>query len=152
MHTRCPLFPITRYALYLQAKHLQELLISPLVQIDDDDPPPDFQKQNTITPSEDNTETEDEEFTASDYVSNSDDDILKMISHNQTNMKSNKKNVNAKTNNVIKYRGMKNPHTRCYMNSFIQQLYMEPEFREAILNCEGNKSDTIADSLQKHLK
>ena len=48
MRTRHPLFPITRYALFLQARHLQELLSSSLVQIDDDEPTSENQNQNLM--------------------------------------------------------------------------------------------------------
>lgn len=33
------------------------------------------------------------------------------------------------------YVGIKNLGCICYMNSLLQQLYMIPSFREALLNC-----------------
>ena len=65
-----------------------------------------------------------------------------------------KKELNTKSKN-IKYIGLQNQGSTCYLNSLIQSLFMTPEFRFNIfqwkydINLHGNSKDCIPFQLQK---
>ena len=65
-----------------------------------------------------------------------------------------KNELNSKSKN-IKYIGLQNQGSTCYLNSLIQSLFMTPEFRLNIfqwkydINLHGNSKDCILFQLQK---
>ena len=40
------------------------------------------------------------------------------------------------------YVGLKNAGATCYMNSVLQQLYMQPDIKELIMSVEKDEEDT----------
>eukprot|EP01130_Rhizamoeba_saxonica_P002958 TRINITY_DN1299_c0_g2_i1.p1 TRINITY_DN1299_c0_g2~~TRINITY_DN1299_c0_g2_i1.p1 ORF type:complete len:2014 (+),score=509.93 TRINITY_DN1299_c0_g2_i1:1-6042(+) len=56
------------------------------------------------------------------------------------------KNVRKKSTKHYGYLGLKNQGCTCYMNSTIQQLYLIPEFRQALLTVKDNSED-LEDSM-----
>ena len=48
--------------------------------------------------------------------------------------------------------GLRNPHSVCYMNSFIQQLFQIRDFQQGMFKTDWKKNDNIQDDLVYQLK